>query len=157
MKLVVYLSCLKDAREFFEDAGAYGREGTGLLLGTRERGILTAKRFIAPDQVTGSNSCWVEVTMKGKLQVAASLARDELVVARIHSHPNEAFHSAVDDRNPVLTAEGAWSIVVPYFGLGLRRGLRACAVYQRMNGHWRYLSFNEIQQVAVIDDNRPTH
>ncbi len=117
-----------------------------------------AKRFVAPDQVTGRDSCWVEVTMKGKLEIAACLAPDELIVARIHSHPGQAFHSSVDDRNPGLTAEGAWSIVVPYYGLGLRRGISACAIYQRRHGEWRELASDDIaMEVSIIDDDRPSN
>jgi hypothetical protein len=154
MRLVIHLSCLKEAREFFEAAGSYGREGTGLLIGSLRNDVVVARRFIAPDQVTGRDGGWVEVTMQGKLYVAANLHSDEVIVARIHSHPSRAFHSAVDDSNPVLTAEGAWSIVVPYFGLGLRRGLETCAIYQRRLGRWQELTANEIMQdVSVINDN----
>ena len=64
---------------------------------------------------------------------------EEWFVARIHSHPGEAFHSDTDDRNPVTTFDGALSIVVPYFGLDQRHGLEACAVYRRTHGEWREL------------------
>ena len=144
MKLVIGSDCLDRAREFFETVGAYGREGTGFLFAKPQGESLRVTQFIAPDQITGRDSCWVEVTMKGKLEIAAALAPDELIAARIHSHPSEAFHSPVDDRNPGLTAEGAWSIVVPYYGLGLRRGIGACAIYQRENGKWRELLSHEI-------------
>jgi hypothetical protein len=153
MKLVIGSDCLNDAREFFEAAGAHGREGTGLLLAKPGAKTLLVTRFIAPDQVTGRDSCWVEVTLKGKLELAAAFAPDELIAARIHSHPCEAFHSPVDDRNPGLTAEGAWSIVVPYYGLGLRRGISACAIYQREDGKWRRLISDEIaDQISIIHD-----
>src|SRR5271165_7512417 len=55
-------------------------------------------------------------------------------LARVHNHPVAAFHSRTDDANPALSHEGAISIVVPYFGLGLRRGLAACAVYRLTAG-----------------------
>jgi proteasome lid subunit RPN8/RPN11 len=37
------------------------------------------------------------------------------VLAQIHSHPGEAFHSEVDDEWAIVRYEGALSIVVPYF------------------------------------------
>jgi proteasome lid subunit RPN8/RPN11 len=151
MKLMIRSDCLRDAREFFEAAGAHGREGTGLLLAEPGANTLLVTRFIAPDQITGSDSCWVEVTLKGKLELAAALAPNELIAARVHSHPGEAFHSSVDDRNPGLTAEGYWSIVVPYYGLGLRRGISACAVYKREEGKWRRLISDEVtDQISII-------
>lgn len=153
MKLVIGSDCLNQAREFFETAGAYGREGTGFLFAKPRGESFQVTQFVAPDQITGRDSCWVEVTMKGKLEIAAALAPDELIAARIHSHPSEAFHSSVDDRNPGLTAEGAWSIVVPYYGLGLRRGIDACAIYQRQNGKWRELMSDEIAaEISIVHD-----
>ena len=145
MRLVVPRGILDDARHFFENAGARGCEGTGMLAGRRGRDHQVVTRFVAPDQqASNTEGCWVAVTDAGKLQLVAALAPDEEWVARIHSHPAAAFHSSTDDRNPVLTAEGSWSIVVPYFGLGLRRGIGACAVYRRENGRWRELTADEV-------------
>ena len=73
------------------------------------------------------------------MQLALALGPDDLFAARIHSHPADAFHSPADDANPVLTHEGALSIVVPFFGLGLRLGLDACAVLRREEDRWRPL------------------
>ncbi|NIH69207.1 Mov34/MPN/PAD-1 family protein [Modestobacter marinus] len=95
--------------------------------------------LIIPDQQpwrSPAGHVAVEVTRAGQLELARALTAEELFVARIHSHPAEAFHSAADDANPVLTHEGALSIVVPFFGLGLRRGLDACAVLRRDRTGW---------------------
>ena len=70
------------------------------------------------------------------MDLALALGHDELYVARIHSHPGDAFHFPADDANPVISFEGGLSIVVPFFGLGLRRGLDACAVYLFHEGQW---------------------
>jgi hypothetical protein len=78
----------------------------------------------------------VTITVAGELQLAVALSDSELYIARIHSHPGPAFHSQADDDNPVLTHEGALSIVAPWFGLGLRHGLGACAVYEHRDGIW---------------------
>jgi hypothetical protein len=125
---------LEQARQFFEERGAEGMEGTAVI-GRRNGAV--ADHLVIPDQHADRGlGCWVEVTVAGKLELAAALAPDEQYVARIHSHPGEAFHSKTDDRNPALTQEGALSMVVPYFGLGLRRGLDACAVYVRKQEQW---------------------
>ena len=78
-------------------------------------------------------------------------ALGQLYLARVHSHPGEAFHSATDDANPALTHTGALSIVVAYFGLGLRHGLDACAVYRLDEGRWRALP----GQSATAGSSRP--
>src|SRR5439155_4903701 len=38
------------------------------------------------------------------------------LIAQVHSHPQEAFHSEADDRYAIVTTEGGLSLVVPNFG-----------------------------------------
>jgi hypothetical protein len=133
--LGIRAAALEATRRFFEDRGAEGCEGTALIARV---GDGAAERLVIPRQVAQPvPNCWVEVPYEGKLELAAALRPDETYAVRIHSHPGTAFHSATDDSNPVLTQEGALSIVVPFFGLGLRRGLDACAVFARIRGRWR--------------------
>lgn len=124
--LKVPMNVLDEARIFFEDRGAAGCEGTALIAAT----ACIATRLVVPEQVASPvPACRVEVTLAGKLSLASVLGANEHYAARIHSHPGPAFHSPTDDANPAITHIGALSIVVPYFGLGLRHGLAACAVY----------------------------
>ena len=125
---------LEEAKQFFEERGAHGLEGTAMIAARSGDG---STRLVIPTQRAGRmQGCWVEVPLEGKLELAAALAADEQYIARIHSHPGSPFHSDTDDRNPVLTQQGALSIVVPFFGLGLRLGLDACRVYVREGGTW---------------------
>jgi hypothetical protein len=134
MTVLIAKAVLEDARAFLEDQGAGGCEATAMIAAAMNG---AAERLIVPDQVcTPAPRCSVEVTARGKLELAVALGADERLVARIHSHPAGAFHSPTDDANPALTFEGALSIVVPFFGLGLRRGLGACAVYQLAARRW---------------------
>lgn len=131
--LVIDRPVLDEARSFFESRGTFGYEGTAMIAACGTGGV----RLVVPEQRAGAAPhCWVEVTDAGKLQLAAALGRDDRYVARIHSHPMDAFHSPTDNANPAITNEGALSIVVPYFGLGLRRGLNSCAVLVRRGGRW---------------------
>jgi hypothetical protein len=128
---------LEEARLFFEDRGSIGCEGTALIAGVPGR---PADRLVVPDQLANpSPRAWVRITDAGELDLLTALRDDQRMVARIHSHPGEAFHSETDDANPVLTHQGALSIVVPWFGLGLRHGLDACAVYQLRRSNWHLL------------------
>jgi hypothetical protein len=145
MTILVSGSALIAASEFLESAGALGHEGTGMLAGHLGSGGTRIDRFFAPDQRAGAYpTCWVEVTRAGKDELVLALGPGERWVARIHSHPGEAFHSSTDHANPGLTAEGALSIVVPYFGLGLRNGLEACALLVRHSGRWVESSVAEL-------------
>lgn len=132
--LSVPRSVLRTAGARIEDTGTKGVEATGLVIAGPDR---VARRVVFPDQKAGRPpGCWVQVTERGKAELALGLGPDELYVARIHSHPGYAFHSPTDDNNPALCYQGALSIVVPFYGLGLRQGLRACAVYVRHEGRW---------------------
>lgn len=134
MTLTITAAALDEARQFFEQRGSVGREGTAMVAATNDR---PADKLVIPHQEAGlAPHCWVEVTRAGKVQLAAALGPDDRYVARIHSHPALAFHSPTDDDNPAITYPGALSIVVPFFGLGLRHGLDACAVLVRRDGRW---------------------
>jgi hypothetical protein len=147
--LIVGSALLAEVSEFLEDAGSRGTEGTGMIAGVVD-GDAIATRFIAPEQEAGTfPTSWVKVTDAGKRTLATSLASGELWIARVHSHPGEPFHSSIDEVNPGLTAVGSWSIVVPYFGLGLRRGIGTCAVYQRDERGWHRLTESEIRERVV--------
>jgi hypothetical protein len=148
MSIKISRSALEQARVFFEKCGEEGLEGTAMLAGPAG----AATRCVIPDQIGRRTALGVsvEVTMAGKLQLAGALADGECYHARIHSHPHEAFHSEVDDRNPALTAEGALSIVVPDFGRGLRQGLSACAIYARRQGRWVGLDRAGFGAITVV-------
>lgn len=145
---MVPISLLEDARVFFENCGNRGCEGTAMIMSGPD-GI--AHRLVIPDQrATPLPYCSVEVTRHGKFDLAAALGPDDLYVSRIHSHPGLAFHSETDNANPALTHEGALSIVVPFFGLGLRRGLDACAVLVRRVGEWTEVDAGPERDALVI-------
>lgn len=139
---------LQEAGDFLEGRGSYGFEGTAMIAG---RSAELAERIVIPDQVAGDEGAWVEVTDKGKLELAAALRDGSIYVSRIHSHALSAFHSKIDDRNPILTYEGALSIVVPFFGLGLRHGLDACAVFQLQRGKWIEIPAGRLRDKVVIE------
>jgi hypothetical protein len=44
------------------------------------------------------------------------LRKREILIAQVHSHPGEAFHSHIDDNYPLIHRTGFLSIVIPYFG-----------------------------------------
>jgi hypothetical protein len=125
---------LTEARVFFEECGEKGCEGTAMIAMSTSTG---ETRLVIPEQRAGASPfCWVEVTEVGKLALAVALGGDERYVSRIHSHPQNAFHSPTDDANPAITHEGALSIVVPHFGRGLADGLDGCAVLRLIGGRW---------------------
>ena len=65
------------------------------------------------------------------------------LIAQVHSHPGEAYHSSTDDTFAVVTTEGGFSLVVPDFARG-PAALREWAVYRLCGGTWTELSEHEV-------------
>jgi hypothetical protein len=144
--IVIARTVLDEARRFFEVRGTRGCEGTALIA----RRADGTTRLVIPDQrASTGRACWVEITEQGKLELALAVGKDERYAARIHSHPGAAFHSEMDNCNAVITHQGALSIVVPYFGLGLRRGFDACAVYVLRGDEWVELAPGPAREAYV--------
>jgi hypothetical protein len=59
---------------------------------------------------------------------------------QVHTHPGEAFHSAVDDQFPVIHAVGFLSLVIPHFGLGGVGFDNAYLAEIQPTGEWRKVS-----------------
>lgn len=62
------------------------------------------------------------------------------VKAQIHTHPGDAFHSASDDRWPIVSQAGFISIVLPNFASGRPTLKDAWVGVMRPNGCWQHLS-----------------
>ena len=70
------------------------------------------------------------------------------LIAQVHSHPGEAYHSETDDRYAIVTADGGLSLVVPDFGRA-PADPRLWAVYRLSNGCWREL--DTFQARSLLD------
>lgn len=75
-------------------------------------------------------------------------ARDEKLVAQIHSHPGEAFHSFGDSQHATSYHAGFISIVLPNYGSGVK-SIHDCAVYE-FRGDFEALSHEEIEKRFLV-------
>jgi len=107
-------------------AGAYGHN---------DAYVTTA---LVPHQVTSSRSCRIPPSaMKTISEVVRH--HDLLVLAQVHSHPNEAFHSDGDSWNAVGSLPGFLSIVVPYYAADC--SLSDAEVYRYLEaGEWEHVT-----------------
>lgn len=60
----------------------------------------------------------------------------ELVLCQLHTHPGDAFHSAIDDRGAYSDEPGFLSFVLPSFG---SEGLESAEAYQLTSNGWEHL------------------
>lgn len=84
---------------------------------------------------------WVLTTLR---------ARDEKLIAQLHSHRFGAQHSVGDDRMATSFHEGFLSIVVPAFGRGVET-IDECIVHEYSNGLFRALSQGEVAERVRIE------
>jgi proteasome lid subunit RPN8/RPN11 len=65
------------------------------------------------------------------------LSKGEKLIAQVHSHPFEAFHSETDNQFPLVHRKGFLSIVIPYFGKSGFEDFNEFRVYEYVqNNEW---------------------
>ncbi len=93
--------------------GRNRHEGVVLWRGAFEPPLVS--RIIVPEQETGPISFRVPLAERQRL--ARDLAGSgEAIVAQVHSHPREAYHSPTDDADAIPRRVGSLSLVVPDYG-----------------------------------------
>lgn len=131
--------------------GSDGNEGVVLWVGTFDPpAILDA---LIPDQRVGPGR--FEVSLHERQRIARELAgTGKIVVAQVHSHPGEAFHSWIDDRDAIPRRIGSYSLVVPRFG-ALPNLLNDAALFQlNERGGWIATS---LEAFDLEEDCTPSH
>lgn len=141
---------LQALREF----GLHSLEGLVLWLGSVEPGEARVVKAFIPDQrpVSSEDGIGYFVASEALFDLNRALEATGLrLIAQVHSHPEEAYHSEVDDRYAIVTADGGFSLVVPNFGKA-PASPSAWAVYRLSSGDWRELSDEEIQAVFKVEE-----
>lgn len=123
--------------EALREFGAEGFEG--LVLWAGELSPTTARvtsGFVPPQHpIRDESGVGYFVDGDALFELNRELHRGGLVLlAQVHSHPGEAYHSAADDRYAIATAEGSYSLVAPEFGEAF--SVSSCAVYCLEGGYW---------------------
>jgi hypothetical protein len=134
---------LSDTWLFLRERGRHEIEAVVLWVGQvtdmQHAEVLAA---IPPPQIAyrGEDGLAVEVPQDALTEFISALPDAIHVLARVHSHPGEAYHSALDDMNMLISHHGAISIVVPDFARGAAT-LTGCSVNRLWPPHgWQELS-----------------
>lgn len=134
--------------------GAHGWELLVLWLGDiePETGNAIVTEAFIPDQKPISNEDGIGyfVSSDALFNLNKDLLDNGLqLIAQVHSHPNEAFHSHADDRYAIVTAQGGLSLVVPNFG-SAPLDLAEWAIYQLSGQEWQEMSSDQVKSVFQI-------
>lgn len=138
---------LEDTYRLLGERGQLGLEAVvvwiGAVIDAETAQIVNA---IRPGQIAyaGEGGCAVEVPPEALAELISLLPEDMFVLARVHTHPGEAYHSPVDDTNMLISHNGAISIVVPNFAQARIR-LQRCSVNELRHGvGWVELTADDV-------------
>ena len=134
--------------------GARSLEGLVLWLGKVEPGEARVLRALIPEQHPLSSEKGIGYFVSGETLFALNRALAETglrLIAQVHSHPEEAYHSAADDRYAIVTADGGFSLVVPNFGRAPANPT-SWAVYRLSQGDWIELSAKEVKSLFRVGE-----
>jgi proteasome lid subunit RPN8/RPN11 len=148
----VVQATLRTMRQF----GARGFEALVLWLGSVKLTQAYVTNAFVPNQqpVTSESGVGYFVSGETLFQLNRSLADTGLrLIAQVHSHPGEAYHSKADDRYAIVTADGGFSLVVPDFGRAPANP-SSWAVYRLIRGDWRELDSLEAETMLHMSNGR---
>lgn len=95
-------------------SGSKGHEGVVLWLGKRERPTARVTHVFEPLHSAAVD--FFHIPPHGMQQLMDYLAENDVaVLAQVHTHPTEAFHSRADDKWAMVRHLNALSLVLPYF------------------------------------------
>lgn len=127
-----------ETQKHLRATGKRGLEGMALWVGLVDGPAARITEVIIPKQQGHRTDHGLAVSVPGdelhRINVHLYKTKQRLI-AQVHSHPTEAFHSAMDDRYAIATALGSFSIVVPDFAAG-PFDVREFATYRLLTGRW---------------------
>lgn len=151
--IVVPRAMISEAHAHLKRVGHAGFEGFALWAGTLEGETFTVHRTVIPVQkgVKAEEGLCVRVESEELHRLNVWLHEHAwTLIAQIHSHPTEAYHSETDDAYPIVTTVGGVSIVVPDFAHGSFI-LEECAVYRLMPDEgWVQLSGVDVNSLIRV-------
>ena len=149
-RFLIPLPIVRQTVNFLRQVGRHGNEGLVLWCGRVDRDEASVERVVIPDQrpIRVADGICVTVGSQALHDLNVLLYENQMrLIAQVHSHAEDAYHSETDDRFSVVTTLGALSIVVPFFSAnGIV--LNECAIYQLCDSRWH--EFSAIQKSALI-------
>lgn len=148
-------SCINEAYHHIRKVGMKHLEGVALFAGKYRQNELQyeVKETIIPKQLSVSleHGLLYAVTGDELHRINVYLHQTgQTLLAQLHSHPTDAYHSSTDDAYPIVTKLGALSIVVPNFGRE-EFSLDRWAVYRLSAAAvWKELEIIEVRNLIKI-------
>jgi hypothetical protein len=145
-RIMVPRNMIEESHDHLRRVGRARFEGFALWAGVLVGEVFSVREAVIPLQkgIKAESGVCVRVESEELHRINVWLyEHGYTLIAQLHSHPTEAYHSETDDTYPIVTTVGGVSIVVPNFAQHTF-DLKACAVYRLMSGDgWAELSSGE--------------
>lgn len=165
MKGFVDLKWIQVSRDLFEhghgmlrNIGMQSAEGLILWAGQQREATFVVEAVLTPVQralrTDGGLCVLVDGAELHRINTWLYQRRLQLV-AQLHAHPTDAYHSDLDDQIPIITTCGGLSLVVPDFAAG-PADLTTYAAYRLSGaGPWEPLDSGALGRLIRIVDDPP--
>ncbi|MGC4044849.1 MAG: hypothetical protein QM758_13735 [Armatimonas sp.] len=155
-RVEVPLKVIEETIAHLQKVGLHGYEGITLWVGIQQGETFNVRANVVPAQTVyrSEEGVGVHVDSEELHRINVWLYQSGFrIIAQVHSHPEDAYHSTTDDDYAIAAASGSLSLVVPDFGFRTFT-LADCAVYRLMSETgWTYLSQGNVEQLIVIVDD----
>jgi hypothetical protein len=149
---------VSDVHDQLRAAGRHHREAVGFWAGVQENAVFHVHAGYVPKQLAGEMDGGSLVMVDGDELFRMNVWLHEhrlTLIAQVHSHPADAYHSDTDEEYPVMSRVGGLSIVVPDYA-GADFDLVSAAVYRLgRERDWRALSVEDtIALIEIVEGTR---
>lgn len=142
-KIIMTRQCLDALTEALRPSLEHRHEGVAYLLGRTDGIITLATTVFAPTARTTPGSFHVDARSMAVCMQAAG-AHELQIVAQVHSHPRQAYHSDGDVDGARIRYPGYASIVVPNYGIHLPQLDGIAAYLWRAREGWQMLGSDDL-------------
>lgn len=146
---------INDIYSKLQASGSEGYERLVLCAGNKRGKEFQISHLLYPEQYLRKSPLGLSFHVKGEeLERIGNwlYANEKSLIAQVHSHPAQAYHSEADDENAIITRAGGISIVVPDFGKS-DVNFEKSAIYRLYpESGWTELSNQQIQTLLKITD-----
>lgn len=153
-RIVVPQAVVLEVQEFLRNAGTSEYEGVAFWAGVVDGETFRVEASVIPvQQAVRTPEGEVAVIVPGEelFRMNVWLYQNSMtLIAQIHSHPSDAYHSETDDRFAVMTRAGGLSIVVPNFAKDNFALARAAVHRLSADGTWSLLSVEEVAALIHV-------
>jgi hypothetical protein len=137
----------------FQETGRQGYERLALLAGIKKGRDFIVTNLIYPAQELRRSKFGVSFHVSGEEieRIWDWLYENKcMLIAQVHSHPQEAYHSEADDDLAIITTFGGLSLVVPDFG-NSDQNFNGSAIFRLLpESGWTELTTEQINTILKI-------